>query len=228
MRAIRAVCLDLDDTLWPVAPAIARAEQAMMAWLAEHCPAVALRHDAASIRALRAEVAAAHPQQAHDLTFLRRAALERVVTAAGYPAGRADGAFAAFFAARNEVELFADVRPALGRLGARFRLLALSNGNADLGVIGLDRHFEFALSAREAGVAKPDARIFAQLLARAGLAPREVVYVGDDPRADVEGARRAGLAAVWVDRFGRDWPGECAPPEHRVRDLHELAALLGA
>lgn len=226
MRGIRAVCLDLDDTLWPVGPAIARAEQAMLGWLADHCPVVLERHDAASMRAVRADVAAAHPDRRHDLTFLRRRSLERLVVEAGYPAEAAEGAFAAFFAERNRVDLFADVLPALERLAPRFRLLALSNGNADLGLIGLAAHFEFALSAREAGAAKPDRRIFEVLLERSALAPHEVVYVGDDPRADIEGARGAGLPAVWVDRAGQTWPADIEPPLHRVAHLGELVELL--
>jgi putative hydrolase of the HAD superfamily len=228
MQDVRAVCLDLDDTLWPVGPAIARAEEAMLGWLRLHCPRVLERHDAESLRRLRAEVAAAHPDRLHDLTFLRRAAIERAVVDAGYAARSADGAFAAFFEARNRVELYADVLPALDRLATRYRLLALSNGNADLAGIGIAARFEHAVSAREAGAAKPHARIFEVLLTRAALAPHEVVYAGDDPHADVEGARRAGLKSIWVDRDGREWPPGLAPPAHRVRDLGELVTLLGA
>lgn len=226
MLSVRAVCLDLDDTLWPVEPAIARAEAAMMHWLGRHCPGVLERHDAASLRRLRADVAAENPGRLHDLTFLRRAALERAIAGAGYAASLADEAFAAFFEARNRVELFDDVLPALQRLAARYRLLALSNGNADLAAIGIAQRFELAVSARDAGTAKPHPGIFELMLRRASLAPGEVVHVGDDPLADIEGARRAGLHAVWVDRLGRDWPATLAPPAHRVGDLGELAALL--
>ncbi|MCU0976412.1 MAG: HAD family hydrolase [Steroidobacteraceae bacterium] len=226
MLGVRAVCLDLDDTLWPVAPAISRAEAAMMDWLSRHCPRVLERHDADSIRRLRAEVAAENPGRVHDLTFLRRAALERAIAGSGYAAALADEAFAAFFEARNRVELFGDVLPALEKLASRYRLLALSNGNADLAVIGIAQRFELAVSARDAGAAKPHPGIFELMLRRASLAPGEVVYVGDDPLADIEGARRAGLHAVWVDRLGREWPATLAPPSHRVRDLAELAALL--
>ena len=226
MLGVRAVCLDLDDTLWPVGPAIEGAEAAMMDWLARHCPRVLERHDAASIRLLRADVAAENPGRLHDLTFLRRAALERAIAGAGYAASMADEAFAAFFEARNRVELFHDVLPALDRLAARYRLLALSNGNADLAAIGIAQRFELAVSARDAGAAKPHPGIFELMLRRACLSPREVVYVGDDPVADIEGAWRAGLPAVWVDRLGREWPATLAPPTHRVSDLAQLAALL--
>jgi len=229
MRSVQAVCLDLDDTLWPVGPAIASAERTMYEWLELNCPRITASHDLASLREVRARMASRHPERRHDLTFLRLAALEWHAAEAGYPASVAREAFAVFYAARNRVEPFADVRPALARLAARFRLMSLSNGNADLAVIGLGHFFEHSLGAREAGAAKPDRRIFEALLERAGLAPAEMLYVGDDPEADVEGARRAGLQAVWIDRFGREWPGHLEPPAHRVRDLDELVrSLLGS
>ncbi len=226
METLRAVCLDLDDTLWPVGPVIAAAEQAMYGWLATHCPGITARHDIDSMRAVRAGTAARHPDKLHDLTFLRKAALSWHAEEAGYPQAVVEQAFEVFWAARNAVEVFPDVEPALRRLRTRYRLLSLSNGNADLGVIGLADHFEHCFGARELGNAKPDRRVFAAMLARVALQPHEVVYVGDDPRADVEGARAAGLHAIWVDRFGRPWPAEFAPPRWRVRDLAELADLL--
>jgi putative hydrolase of the HAD superfamily len=226
MRQVAVVCLDLDDTLWAVDPVIERAERALADWLGRHYPRITERHDLASMRRLRAAMAARFPDLGHDLTFLRRQALILHAQEAGYPETVADEAFAVFYEERNRVEPFADVVPALGRLRARYRLMSLSNGNADLGVIGLRRFFEDSLAAREAGAAKPDRRIFEVMLARAGVEPAEAVYVGDDPHADVEGARRAGLHAVWINRFGRPWPDELERPAHVVRDLDELDSLL--
>lgn len=226
MLPISAICLDLDDTLWPVTPVIEAAELAMHAWLAQNCPEITARYDLDSMRAVRMDMALRHPDKCHDFTFLRTQALLVHTREAGYPDAVAAAAFEVFFAARNRVEPFPDVVVALERLATRFRLLSLSNGNADLGVIGLAGYFEHSLGAREAGAAKPDRRIFTAMLERAGLGPADVVYVGDDPHADVDGARRAGLHAVWVDRFGRPWPAELEPPAHRVRDLAELADRL--
>jgi len=227
MRDVVAVCLDLDDTLWAVGPAIERAEQALLGWLDRHCPRVTALHDLASMRRLRAQVAEEFPGMRHDFTFLRREALLRHARQAGYPEAMADQAFEVFYSVRNQVEPFADVVPALERLGRRYRLMSLTNGNADLGVIGLAAFFEHSVAAREVGAAKPDRRIFDTLLDRAALEPGQVAYVGDDPHADVEAARSAGLHAVWMDRFGRAWPDGLAPPAYRVRDLEELAALVG-
>jgi putative hydrolase of the HAD superfamily len=50
---IRALTLDLDDTLWPVWPAIQRAEAALHGWLLRHAPATAARFDVVALRALR-------------------------------------------------------------------------------------------------------------------------------------------------------------------------------
>ena len=102
--------------------------------------------------------------------------------------------------------LYDDVLPALTTLHTRCRLFALSNGNADLAAIGLSHFFERSLCAREAGWLKPAPRIFCRLLDDAGLDAAHVVHVGDDPEADIEGARGAGLRAVWLNRQGTPWP----------------------
>jgi putative hydrolase of the HAD superfamily len=216
----RVLSLDLDDTLWPVEPVIAAAEAELLAWLRHRCPRAA---DIEVMRALRATVAAQFPERSHDLTFLRRHALGMQLLEAGYDEIHADAAFEVFYAARNRVSFYPDVHTALARLGKRHRLFALSNGNADLERCGIAHFFAGHISARDAGAAKPDARIFAALAAHAGVAPADVVHVGDDPLADVVGARAAGMQAVWLNRSGREWPSQWPPPDRTVKSLDELA-----
>ncbi len=74
------------------------------------------------------------------------------------------------------------------------------------------------------GVAKPHAEAFRQACARWGLAPAEVLSVGDDHALDVLGARAAGLSAVHLDRHDRGPAGE----PRRMTSLRELAAHLSA
>ena len=164
----------------------------------------------------------------HDFTWLRTRALLEHAREAGYPDAMAHEAFEVFYRARNRVDLYDDVLPALERLSVRHRLFAVSNGNADLAAVGIAGWFEGTLAAREAGCLKPDPRIFRMLLERAGLAPYDALHVGDDPLADVEGARRAGLDAVWVNRRGDPWPEELEPPVRTVRSLADLVSALGA
>src|ERR1700735_3998610 len=68
---ILALTLDLDDTFWPVLPALERADHAVDAWLRQYHPDVARAWPIAAMRALRAQVAAERLQPAHDLTTPR-------------------------------------------------------------------------------------------------------------------------------------------------------------
>jgi putative hydrolase of the HAD superfamily len=64
--------------------------------------------------------------------------------------------------------------------------------------LGIASFFETVTLAGAVGASKPDPQIFAAALETFGLPTGEVVYVGDDPDRDLEGARRAGLPAIDV------------------------------
>ncbi len=79
------------------------------------------------------------------------------------------------------------------------------------------------LDSSVVGAAKPDPRIFGLALAAAGVAAREALHVGDSVRADVEGARVAGVRPVHFDPYAI-----CRGRDHaHVRSLAGLADLLG-
>ncbi len=222
---IAAITLDLDDTLWPIAPAIAAADQALIDWFAEHCPAAATQWPLARMHALREELWLSQPELGHDYTRLRMIAIERMLSPHGLGPDAVDNAFEAFYAARNRVELFPEARAVLERLAGRFPLLALSNGNACLRRIGIDHLFHSAVHAREVGVGKPERAIFHHACACAGMDPSRVLHVGDHPMQDVQGALDAGLQAAWIDRGLHSWPDR---PEavHRFADLSTLETWL--
>jgi putative hydrolase of the HAD superfamily len=222
MIAPLVLSFDLDDTLWPVGPVIAAAERELLSWLRERHPEIVSGHDLGSLRALRDGVAQRFPERSHDLTFLRHRALKDLFGAAGHAESLADAALEVFFSARNRVEFYDDVRPALSRLRARYRLFAISNGNADLHRCGIGDLFAGHVTAIAAGAAKPDSRIFAALLEMAGVEAAQVLHIGDDPLADVIGATRAGMQAVWVNRDGREWPAAFAAPPRTVSTLAEI------
>ena len=226
--APRALSLDLDDTLWPIWPVIERAEAALHAFLLERCPRTATRYPIAAMRQLREEIAAAHPQYAHDFTRQRKLSLAHALRTAGDDEAHVEGAFIAFYAARNDIEFYPDAMAALDRLAARWPLAALTNGNADLSRIGIADRFQVFVAARDAGHAKPDAPIFHATCERLGLAPHEVLHVGDDPLLDVVGAQGAGLRACWLNRRNEDWPEQFAPPDLQFTTLSGLADWLDA
>jgi putative hydrolase of the HAD superfamily len=222
MIATRVISLDLDDTLWPVGPVIASAEDVLLDWLKTRYPKAMRGHTIESMRAARARIAIEHPHRSHDLTFLRRHALAQQFMAVGYADSLCDEAMEVFLEARNRVELYDDVRPSLARLRSGYRLYAVSNGNADLGRCGIGHLFDGHVSAISAGAAKPDARIFAALAELACVSPEEVLHVGDDPLADVVGARQAGMRTIWLNRHSTQWPVGLAPPERTISTLTEL------
>lgn len=224
---IRAVAFDLDNTLWDVDPVLVRAEERLMQWLRENCPRIPERLSLQEMRAARMQLAAREPHNAHDFTYLRMASLAQHARECGYDASIAEQAFEIFISARNQLDLFADVRPGLQRLRARYALATLSNGNADLARIGLADHFTVSLNARGLGAAKPDRRCFERLFEDLNLAPQEVIYVGDDPLLDVQAARAAGLLTAWMNRTGQAWPAAVPPADINVGDCIELAVQLG-
>ncbi len=225
---IRAISLDLDDTLWPVGPTIVRAEQRAQAALTENAPQVALRWDIDHLRVLRAKILDEQPRLRHDLLQIRRLALQHAFADCGSsPAASAapiETALSVFMVARNEVELYPEVEACLQRLARRYRIASLTNGNADLKIIGLAHLFHTTVSAHEHGTSKPDPALFHIACKQLECAPQQVLHVGDDPDFDVRGAINAGLQAVWINRTNAQWSGEDRP--HEINSLECLERWL--
>jgi FMN hydrolase / 5-amino-6-(5-phospho-D-ribitylamino)uracil phosphatase len=222
---VRAVALDLDDTLWPFGPVARRIQAALEGWLAEHAPATAAMFDRVAAQQAVEDVRRDRADLAHDMGAVRREALRTMLAAAGDDPALVEDAFAVVFEARQQVELHPDAAPALDRLAGRLPLVAVTNGNADLRRTGVDRWFAGGVvSVMEHGAAKPDPAIFHAACARLGLPPAEVLHAGDDLLRDVHGALGAGLQAAWVHR---DLDGEAPPEALPVRDLLALADAVG-
>ncbi len=226
MYGIRAITLDLDDTLWAIGPVMRRAERVLREWMAEHYPRVVDLYEREDIMALRAEVVSEFEDRAHDLTFVRRTVLARMSSAAGYDEVFVDEAFEVFDKERNTLELFPEVLPALRRLARRYTIVAVTNGNARLDRIGIDDLFDDFVSAQTAGAAKPARPIFDAAVDAGGALPHQTLHVGDHPSYDVDGARAAGLKTAWMNRNGHDWPGELVLPNMVVSDLEQLERML--
>jgi putative hydrolase of the HAD superfamily len=224
--AIRAICFDLDNTLWDVMPVLERAERILADWMGTRYPRIPQRFSPADIREARAALMLELPHQAHDLTFMSLENLARLAESVGYERDMAREAFAVWHAARNQCVPFADVLPSLEKLKSGYRLATLTNGNADLEVIGMAHHFEVRLHAGALGCAKPDLRAYTALAAALTLQPAEILFVGDEPHADVVGPRNAGMQTVWVNRGAHTWPEELVPPDHVIASFDELVTLL--
>jgi len=225
LNRIKAITLDLDDTLWPIWPTIARAEEALLGWLAHHAPRTAALCATPGLqRQVREQMPLLRPDLASDMSALRREAIRVLLGRAGESPDLAESAFEFFFEQRQKVELFVDVLPALDFLQARYPLVSVSNGNADIHKVGLGQYFTAALSAHQLGIAKPDVRIFHAGAHAAGVLPHEVLHIGDDAHLDCVGGMDAGMQVVWVNREAHVWHHEDRQPHLEVRDLHALCA----
>lgn len=222
----RLLTLDLDDTLWPCAPVIRAAEEALYAWLTEVAPRLTDCYGIDDLRQQRRALMARRPELAHDLSQVRRVALAERLVEHGYPVALADEGLALFRAERNRVTPYPDVAPALRVLTGRLHLVSITNGNADVASSPLRGLFDLSLTAAEAGAARPDPAMFHLAREWAGVAPAECLHIGDDPYLDVEAARAAGLAAIWVNRSGRPWPEGLASPLATITDLVALPRWL--
>jgi putative hydrolase of the HAD superfamily len=175
---------------------------------------------------LRKTVLQAHPEVAHDFSALRLAYLQRALAQAGDDTSLAQEACAVCFAERQRVTLFPDSLAALSALAARYPVVAVSNGNADVTKVGLGAYFVGSVSAQSLGVAKPHIDIFHAAARSVQCEPDEVLHVGDDAHLDVLGALNAGMQAAWINRDAKAWSHPQTP--HLIAtDMAQLCALLG-
>ena len=225
--AISCITFDLDDTLWESGAVLANAEAKLYDWLVRTCPEIANAHSHDALVAHRRAHYASIPEIRHDLTRARLLWLESLLREWGYAAELAQAGFRVFREHRNAVTLFDDVTHVLGKLGERYAIGAITNGNADVHRIGIGHHFDFVVTPAEAGAAKPDSTIFEFALSAAGASPANVVHVGDDPVRDVAGAAAIGLRTVWMNPAGSPWLGE-GRPDAEIRRLDSLIPVVDA
>lgn len=164
-----------------------------------------------------------------DFNAVTADALDWALDSLGLAAG--PGERSALMQAYRSLATFPEVRGALERLGGRRPLAILSNGHPDMLDAVVD-HNELRVffgdrvfSVHEAGVFKPDPRVYA--LACAGLElPAESIGFVSSNGWDAAGARSFGFTAWWVNRVKAPLERLGSPPDAAVDDLAGLARLL--
>ncbi len=132
---------------------------------------------------------------------------------------------------KQHVEADADVNGLLADLNKhRVPWGIVTNGNTTsqhvaCRVAGLDQLAQFIIVSEAVGYKKPDPRIFRDALKLTGLSsPEHVLFVGDNPHADIDGAKRFGMQTAWVRR-GRQFPDDLQPPDYVVDHVAELTNI---
>ncbi|NYH81067.1 putative hydrolase of the HAD superfamily [Actinopolyspora biskrensis] len=137
-------------------------------------------------------------------------------------------------AMRDSWELFDDVTDCLDWLRASGLAVAVITNapgayqRHKLAAVGLADTFDAMLISGECGVSKPSEGIFYAACAALDLAPHEVAHVGNSLDVDAEGAARAGMHGVWLDREARASAGlsVSGDPVSVIANLYELPELL--
>lgn len=228
---IKVITFDLDDTLWDLGPILKRANQELFSWLTAHASKFNDYYHLDDFDDLRRATEKRFPELAHSVTAVRLRWLEDCLLAAGYDEQEAGNltqhAFEHFRRARNRVDFFQHAVEILDDLNQRYQLGSLSNGNADVELVGLGEHFDFSFSADLTGKAKPDPMMFNEALKFTGARPEEVIHVGDHPEHDILGAQQAGLHTLWINLNNKPWTLD-SPPSIEVNCLSEIPARVDA
>ena len=235
---VQCLLFDLDDTVYPVLPALQGGFDAMREAAATHLPKTFASGELDDPKALGARMRALMSGDdwsagggsivAHDLTQMRRAALTLAARehgdipallpadggSGGNDGGRSDDAtfpaieavMDAFVRQRSTVDgfLYDDAMPCLRELKEQRRLVlgAVTNGNCDVLEHNgkLSSVFDFAVSAIDAGAAKPRWAPFMLAQTLSGIPLRATVVVGDSLKSDVGGGAALGMRTVLLDR----------------------------
>ncbi len=230
LTEIAAISFDGDATLWDFEKVMRFSLTQSLAELRRLLPGRAT--DELTIEQMvdiREQVALELKGRTLDLEEVRQRAFERTVAHVGGPSEALASQLHEVYRQHrfSAMELYDDTIPALDALSSRCQLGLLSNGNSHPDRCGLAGRFDFIVFAHEAGVEKPDPRIFAVAAERAGCARAQLLHVGDSLATDVAGARGAGVVAVWLNRDGSKNPGT-AEPHIEIRSLAVLPGMLGA
>lgn len=215
-----ALVLDVNETLSDLAPMSGRFEDVGAPGSLSSTWFASVLRDGFALTA-----AGAHPAFAD----VASAALAGVLTAAGVDdvAGAVEHVMRGF----SELDVHDDVPEGLGRLaGAGFRLVTLTNGAASVadGLLrraGLRDVVERLMSVEDAPAWKPAAAAYRYAVDALGLPASELLLVAVHPW-DVDGAKRAGLQAAWIDRSGVPYPDVMTPPDLTASSFVELAEQL--
>ncbi len=128
----------------------------------------------------------------------------------------------------RKVNLLPHVMETLEYLAPKYHLHLITNGFQEvqqikIKVSGMDRYFEKLITSEEAGVKKPDPRIFYYALKKTGALSAESLMIGDDYAVDIESARQVGIDQVFFDPNGLSEENDCT---FKIDNLLSLCEFL--
>ena len=207
---IHLITLDLDNTLWDIEKTMVRAEKELRMHLKSVSEKAFDIYCSDTTSEIRNRLLREQPDLRSNLTEFRKVLLSEIFFRAGNSIQDskilASSAFDTFFEFRNKVVFFEGAINVLIALSEKYNVYALTNGNADVKMIGIDKYLSGAVSSAEVGVSKPNPEIFEAALNKAGVEAKSCIHVGDDYEDDIVGASNAGIASIWLNHQHKNDP----------------------
>ncbi len=127
-----------------------------------------------------------------------------------------------------KVELIPRVEEVLKTLSGKYKLAVISNAMSDvprytIKRFGLEKYLDTVVISRDLGIRKPDPEIFKFTLVNLGVESLEAIHVGDSLESDVQGAKNAGMKAVWLKKSIKEMN---TLPDYTIHSIKELTSLL--
>jgi putative hydrolase of the HAD superfamily len=217
----RAVFFDLDDTLYAYDPCNAAGKRA--AWETfldlgydlsrEEFEALYME----SRREVKRELAGTASAHERFLYFKRAIGIHTDTHRSGDALALGEAYWEAYVA---EMELFDGVEETFAALqdeGVSVAIVSNLTTRIQLEKIrhlGIEVFVDYLLTSEETGREKPSSVMFTLPMARLDVKPSEVLMVGDDPEADIEGANALGLRTALFNESPKGLTGREAPDHH--------------
>ena len=207
-RKIKAITFDLDDTFWDVKPVIINAEMKTRKFIEDKVGTLEWG-SWEDFKVIREQLILEDASYEFDVGKLRKKLLlMKIKERVSDPEAAnelSEKAFQLFFKERNRVDFFPNVLDEIKKLALIYELGCLTNGNADIEIIGIDKFFEFNISSKDVGANKPSENHFRSAGELLGLGKDEILHIGDHKINDMHGAISYGFKALWFNPHKEIW-----------------------
>lgn len=198
---IRAITLDLDDTLYDNMPYINEAERSIKKYIKKHYPTAA-NISKNEWQDIRSEIINEQPGLASDVSLLRATVLTKGFMQSGMKddevALAVKDCFDHFYFKRSDFEVDRSVRKILKKLAKQVPIAAITNGNVNCEAIGIAKYFTCIVNASEKHPMKPHRAMFDYVAKELKIPSKNILHVGDDLDKDIKGATNAGYQSAWL------------------------------
>jgi len=236
LKPFKAISFDLDDTLYNNRPIMLAIEKKMLAYFAEKFSAHELIFNRRYWATFRRQAIQCNKDLSHDVVQVRfetyRLGLLALTINEEEAGKQAQAALDYFISLRSDFTVPKASHELLASLGQKFPLVAISNGNVDTKVLGIEHYFKYIYHAGfQAGTGnqllkqKPATDMFNLVCQQLAIKPEELLHVGDCGFADIHGALNAGCQTAWLPHYG---VGKSLKqlPHIELSDLQALSDLL--